>query len=101
MVGEIRREVLDKNIVLTLHAKERAEERGATLEEILEVLKTGQSASAKKGKYQKEKVFKFGQEWMGKIYEQKKIRVIYTEENEKIVIITVYVFYGKWNKEDK
>ena len=90
-----------KKLIFTNHALERAEERGATIEEILEVLNTAESSLAKKGKYQKEKIFKFGKEWMGKIYEEKKIRVIYTEEEDNIVVITVYVFYGEWKMEAK
>jgi hypothetical protein len=85
-----------KDVVLTYHAKERAEERGVTLEEILEVLKTGQGFPAKKGRRQKEKIFRFEQEWLGEFYEQKKVRVVYVEESDKIVIVTVYAFYGKW-----
>ena len=92
---------MNKNVIFTLHAKERAEERGATLEEVLDVLRTGKTSSAKKGKYQKEKVFKFEQKWMGKFYKEKKVRIVYTEEEGNIVIITVYVFYGKWSEEEE
>ncbi len=36
------------------------------------------------------------QERLGKYYEQKRVEVIYVEEQESIVTVTVYVFYGEW-----
>ena len=59
------------------HAKERAIERGAREDEI-------------------QMVFEYGREWLGKTYSQKKVRVIYVEENGEIIVITVKVYYGKW-----
>lgn len=59
------------------HAKERAIERGTTEDEI-------------------QMVFEYGREWLGKTYPQKKVRVIYVEENGEIIVITVKVYYGKW-----
>ena len=41
-------------------------------------------------------VFEYGREWLGKTYSQKKVRVIYVEENREIIVITVKVYYGKW-----
>ena len=78
------------------HAKERMKERGASEEEVKEVLLLGANISAKKGRKAKEKIFEYGKEWLGKVYPQKKVMVIYTEENDEIVVITVKVFYGKW-----
>lgn len=34
----------------------------------------------------------------GKKYEQKKMEVYYMEENNIIITVTVYVFYGKFIK---
>jgi hypothetical protein len=52
----------------------------------------------KKGRISKSKVYNFNDIWNNKLYEQKRIEVIYTIEADKIVTITVYVFYGKWEK---
>lgn len=41
-------------------------------------------------------VFDYEKEWLGKSYPQKKVRVIFVEENGEIVVITVKVYYGKW-----
>jgi len=78
------------------HAKERATERGAKEDEIQTVLSTGSEVQVKKGRKGKEMVFEYGKEWLGKSYPQKKVRAIYVEENEEIVVITVKVFYGQW-----
>ena len=83
-------------IRLVAHAKERANERGASEAEISAVLLRGQDIKVKRGRKGKELVFDYNEEWLGKRYSQKKIRVIYVEENNEVVIITVKVYYGMW-----
>ncbi|HAG50891.1 MAG: hypothetical protein A2X87_08180 [Deltaproteobacteria bacterium GWC2_42_51] len=78
------------------HTLERAEERGTTEKEIKEVIKTGFDIHAKYGRIGKAKVYNFEQKRHGKYYEQKRVEVFYTLEEGKIVTVTVYVFYGKW-----
>jgi hypothetical protein len=78
------------------HTLARAEERGASLSEIKEVLKSGKEETAKEKRRRKSKVFLFQKERNGRFYEQKKIDVIFVEEGNKLVTITVYVFYGKF-----
>ena len=85
---------------LTLHTKERMQERGITLDEIADTIKTGKQSQASKGRYKKSKVFSFGKMRNGKIYPQKLIEVIYTIEDDTIIVITVYAFYGKWSKDE-
>jgi hypothetical protein len=41
-------------------------------------------------------VFSFKKERLGKYYEEKRVEVIYIEEGELTVTVTVYVFYGEW-----
>ena len=81
-------------IKIAPHALERAQERGTTASEIKDVLNTGFEIPAKG--YRKGKVFEFDQKRLNKYYEQKRVEVIYTVENDTIITITVYVFYGKW-----
>jgi hypothetical protein len=78
------------------HTLTRAEERGASFQEIEEVLKSGKEEAAKEKRKRKSKVFSFRNERNGKFYEQKKIDVIFVQEGNKIITITVYVFYGKF-----
>ena len=77
------------------HTLERAEERGASEAEIKDVIQTGFIIPAKYGRIGKAKVYDFKQNRHNKYYEQKRIEVFYTIEGDKIVTVTVYVFYGK------
>ncbi len=78
------------------HTLERARKRGASIYEIEDTIGTGVSFSAKYGRLGKAKVYDFGQMWLGKYYEQKRVQVIYAIEDNVMVTVTVYVFYGKW-----
>lgn len=78
------------------HTLERAEERGTNEEEVKDVINTGASIPAKHGRLGKAKVYDFKQERLGKLYDQKRVEVIYVLETEVAVTVTVYVFYGKW-----
>ena len=78
------------------HTLERAQERGASEEEIKDVIRTGSDIAAKYGRTGKAKVYQFKQERHGNYYEQKRIEVFYIIEEDLVVTVTVYVFYGKW-----
>lgn len=81
------------------HTLERAEERGTTEEEIRDVLETGFPVEAKRKRLGKAKVYVFNRVRHGKVYEQKRVEVIYTTEGDTLVTVTVYVFYGKWEEQ--
>lgn len=78
------------------HILERAEERGTNENEIRDVVHTGFAIPAKYGRTGKAKVYEFKQMRLDKYYEQKRVEVFYTIEGDKIIMVTVYVFYGKW-----
>ncbi|MBI5217097.1 MAG: hypothetical protein HY960_15180 [Ignavibacteriae bacterium] len=78
------------------HTLEQMLKRGTNEEEIIEVLKSEKVEFAKRGRFKKSKVFSFNEYWCNKFYAQKKVEVIYTVEQEEIVTVTVYVFYGYW-----
>jgi hypothetical protein len=82
------------------HTLERAAERGATAEEIIDVITSGHPIPAKYGHSGKSKVFDFSQTRLDRYYEQKKIEVFFAIEGDVIVTVTVYVFYGKWEIDD-
>ena len=79
------------------HTLEKALERGANEEEIIETLTTGRPIVAKSGRFGKVKAFQFNDVWKGKHYDQKEITVYYLVEEESIITITVYVYYGKFD----
>ncbi|MDO8587233.1 MAG: hypothetical protein Q7T82_09355 [Armatimonadota bacterium] len=56
------------------HTLERAEERGASTDEIRDVVETESEVPAKRGRYARAKVYDFRQERNGRYYEQKKDR---------------------------
>jgi hypothetical protein len=82
------------------HTLIRAEERGTTREEIEDVIELGDDIPAKYGRMAKAKIYDFKQKRHNKYYEQKRVEVIYTVEQGVVVTVTVYVFYGKWEKKD-
>jgi hypothetical protein len=83
-------------IQIDKHTIERARERGATLEEIKDAIENGIIIPAKYEKLGKEKIYQFNNIRNGKQYKQKKVEVFYLIENEVIITVTVYVFYGSW-----
>ena len=78
------------------HTLERAEERGANEEEIKDVINTGVPIKGRYGRLGKAKVYNFKQKRQNEYYEQKRIEVFYIKEEDAIITVTVYVFYGKW-----
>jgi hypothetical protein len=78
------------------HTLKRAEERGTNMEEIKIVLEQGIEIPARGNRKAKAKVFTFKKERLGKYYEEKRVEVIYIEEEDTIITVTVYVFYGEW-----
>ena len=84
------------NIQIEPHTLQRAEERGTNIEEIRIVLEQGNEIPARGNRKAKAKVFTFKKERLGKFYEEKRVEVIYIEEADTIITVTVYVFYGEW-----
>jgi hypothetical protein len=80
------------------HAKERMLARGVSEAEVENVLLQGTDIPAKKGRRGKEMTFEYGEYWLGKVYPEKKVVVIYVEENNEIIVITAKVFYGQWRQ---
>jgi hypothetical protein len=78
------------------HTLERAQRRGTNKDEIKDTVNTGFSIPAKYGRMGKAKVYEFNRQRQGRYYEQKRVEVIYTIDNNVVVTVTVYVFYGKW-----
>ena len=81
------------------HTLLRAKERGTDRYEIIDVLETGIECNAKVDRYCKYKIFRFGKLRNDQFYDQKRVEVIYFIEKNRLITITVYVFYGKWESE--
>jgi len=80
------------------HTLERAEERGTNEEEINDVINTGFIIPGKYGRLGKAKIYDFNERRYNSYYEQKRVEVFYTIEENVIITVTVYVFFGKWEE---
>lgn len=80
------------------HTLKRAEERGTTKEEIYDVINTGIDIAAKGNRLGKYKVYKYNKDRNKVFYKQKRVEVYFIVENNNIITVTVYVFYGKWEE---
>jgi hypothetical protein len=78
------------------HTLLRAVERGADEAEIRDVLLTGTPVPARGDRLAKAKVYPFDAARLGKHYDQKRVEVVYVQEDGVTVTVTVYVFYGRW-----
>jgi hypothetical protein len=83
-------------IQINPHTLDRARERGTNEDEIIDVIETGNIIPSKYGRIGKTKVYQFKQKRQNKFYEEKRVEVFYIVERDRIITITVYVFYGKW-----
>jgi hypothetical protein len=70
------------------HAKERLSERGATEEEIITAIETGETFSAKFGRTGFRRNFAFGELWKGKVYATKQVEVYAAKEDDDWLAIT-------------
>lgn len=68
-------------------------DRGATVEEVEAAIRNGEPVPAKGRRLAFRKNFSFHKEWKGRYYEAKQVMPVVTEESDKIIVITVYVFY--------
>ena len=81
------------------HIKARMLQRGITKEEVEKTLAKGQATKdAKPGTFGKALVFPYNNEWEGKFFEEKEVRVYYKLINDNFVLLTVKGRYGKFSK---
>ena len=67
--------------------------RGATRDEVIETIQQSSWKDAELGKLECRKDFTFNQIWNKRHYSTKQVRPIFADETDKIVVITVYVYY--------
>lgn len=71
-------------------------ERGASFAEVAETIETGASVPAHSGRQARIRVFPLHSEWNGRHYEEKELRVVYTQQGEDIVPVTVITRFGRF-----
>lgn len=68
-------------------------DRGASEEEVLEAIASGERVPAKHGRMAYRRNFQYHRLWAGRRYATKQVMPIAWEERERLVVITVYTFY--------
>jgi hypothetical protein len=92
-----------KEIVFSLHARTQMNLRGASEEEVTEAVTSGQWKPAKLGKLQSRHTFEYNNKAPTnmKFYKFKIVEPIFADENERIVIVTVKVYYSNTEEIEK
>lgn len=84
-----------KEICFTAHALKRLRDRKATKDEVEETIKTSKWENEREGRKSASKIFKFRETHFGRYYDSKEVVPVFKEENDKIVVITVYTFFSQ------
>jgi hypothetical protein len=82
-----------KRVVFSAHAREQLALRGGTEAEAEAAILEGERLPAERGRTAFRKNFPFLSDWKGRYYEVKQVVPVVVEEEDAIVVVTVYVFY--------
>jgi hypothetical protein len=82
-----------KTIRLSAHATEQLNFRGATKEEVVEAVASSEWQPAELGRLECKKEYMFEGIWNKKYYRTKQVKLVFVEEENEIVVITVYTYY--------
>ena len=82
-----------KPITFSQHAKEQLVFRGTTEEKVVKTIKTSTWEHAELGRLESRKDFTFKKKWNKKHYETKQVRPIFVDEEDEIVVITLYTYF--------
>jgi len=67
--------------------------RGFEVAEVEQAIESESWETADFGRLQCRKSFPYGREWNGKKYETKQIRPVFVEEENELVVVTVYTYF--------
>jgi hypothetical protein len=84
---------MTKPIHLSGHAGSQMVRRGVSESEVIETIRTQSWQAAEFGRLECRKDFAYHHEWNGRLYETKRVRPIFVEEADEIVVVTVYSYY--------
>ena len=79
-----------KPVRLSAHALSYTDARGFSVADVEQAIRKSPWEAAELGRLYCRMDFKFGQEWNGKFYETRRVRPVFVEEAEEIVVVTVY-----------
>jgi hypothetical protein len=84
----------DKPMRISGYARDQLTFRGGSKEEVIEAIRTEPWRPADLGRLECHKDFVFNACWNRKCYVTKRVRPIFVEESDEIVVVTVYVYYS-------
>ncbi len=82
-----------KPVRLTRHAVQQCVERGASESEVVAAIAHGVREQARHGRWMYRLSFEYGATWRGESYALKQVAPVVAEEQNELVVVTVYVFY--------
>ncbi len=82
-----------KPIRLSGHATEQLAFRGTSAGEVLDAIQTAQWQQADRGRLECRKDCAYDAIWNKKHYQTKQVRPIFVEEDNEIVVLTVYTYF--------
>jgi hypothetical protein len=83
----------DKPIRFSRHASDYRVRRGFSEAEVVLVIREGRWELARGNRLEAVWDFSFEGEWNGRQYDTKRVRVIFVDEDEEIVVVTVYTYF--------
>ena len=84
---------LQEPIEFSPHAKEKMLDRGATAADVVDAIHMGSSEPVRKGRIMFRKNFTFDRQWREKHYAVKQVAPVVAEEPDRLVVVTVFVYY--------
>jgi len=75
------------------HARDRMSLRGATEDEVRAAISEGEPEPAQRSRIMYRRNFVYNSEWSGKVYRTKQVAPVVITEGDRLVVVTVYVFY--------
>ena len=92
-----------KQIIFSNHAKLQMTLRGASEDEVIKAIRLGQSEPAKRDKFQTKHRFDFNKKALTnqRLYKYKTVEAIFSDEHDKVVVITVKVYYFNEERQQK
>lgn len=82
-----------KPIKLSGHARQQLQFRGTNEAEVIDAIRTVLWTPAENGRIECRKDYTFDATWNRQYYATKQVRPVFVEESDKIVVVTVYVYY--------
>ncbi|MCX6153087.1 MAG: DUF4258 domain-containing protein [Candidatus Kapabacteria bacterium] len=83
----------EKPIRLSKHALIQCQERGVSTDEVIETIRNGTREPAKENRFQSKQNFQYNDFWFDSFYPIKQVAPVFVDEEDEIVVVTVYSYY--------